>query len=72
VLVNGTQSRADVECDRDRHGGRAVVAIGEPGLCQYGIGVSEPTLDYSRMLRRVREVVGDVRTRSPHLAAWMP
>ena len=34
---------------------------------QYGVGVSEPTLDYSRLLRRVREVVGDVRTHSlPH------
>jgi pyruvate/2-oxoglutarate dehydrogenase complex dihydrolipoamide dehydrogenase (E3) component len=31
---------------------------------QYGIGVSEPTLDYSRLLRRVREVVSDVRTHS--------
>jgi hypothetical protein len=30
----------------------------------YGIGVSEPVLDYSRLLARVREVVSDVRTNS--------
>jgi len=29
-------------------------------LGQYGIAVNEPTLDYSRLLARVREVVGDV------------
>jgi dihydrolipoamide dehydrogenase len=33
-------------------------------LHQYGIGVSEPKLDYSRLLARVREVVNDVRTNS--------
>src|SRR5215468_9614130 len=33
-------------------------------LHQYGIGVSEPKLDYSRLLTRVREVVNDVRTNS--------
>jgi pyruvate/2-oxoglutarate dehydrogenase complex dihydrolipoamide dehydrogenase (E3) component len=33
-------------------------------LVQYGIGVSEPVLDYSRLLARVREVVGDVRAHS--------
>src|SRR4051812_11234779 len=31
-------------------------------LGQYGIAVSEPVLDYSRMLARVREVVTDVRS----------
>ncbi len=33
-------------------------------LGQYGIAVSEPVLDYSRLLARVREVVQDVRARS--------
>ena len=33
-------------------------------LSQYGIGVSEPVLDYPRLLARVREVVDDVRTHS--------
>jgi dihydrolipoamide dehydrogenase len=33
-------------------------------LGQYGIGVSEPVLDYPRLLARVREVVDDVRTHS--------
>src|SRR3954447_2639650 len=31
-------------------------------LGQYGIAVSEPVLDYPRLLARVREVVDDVRT----------
>src|SRR5688572_30613571 len=33
-------------------------------LGQYGIAVSEPALDYSRLLARVREVVQDVRAHS--------
>jgi dihydrolipoamide dehydrogenase len=33
-------------------------------LGQYGIGVSEPVLDYPRLLARVREVVNDVRAHS--------
>jgi dihydrolipoamide dehydrogenase len=33
-------------------------------LGQYGIAVSEPTLDYTRLLERVREIVNDVRTHS--------
>ena len=33
-------------------------------LGQYGIGVSEPVLDYSRLLARVHEVVNDVRVNS--------
>ena len=33
-------------------------------LGRYGIAVSEPLLDYSRLLARVREVVDDVRTHS--------
>jgi pyruvate/2-oxoglutarate dehydrogenase complex dihydrolipoamide dehydrogenase (E3) component len=33
-------------------------------LGQYGITVSEPVLDYTRLLSRVREVVNDVRTHS--------
>jgi dihydrolipoamide dehydrogenase len=33
-------------------------------LGQYGISVSEPVLDYPRLLGRVREVVGDVREHS--------
>src|SRR5215472_12219827 len=33
-------------------------------LGQYGISGSEPTLDYSRLLARVREVVDDVRAHS--------
>src|SRR5437660_11783368 len=33
-------------------------------LGQYGIGVSEPVLDYPRLLARVREVVKDARAHS--------
>src|SRR6188508_988669 len=33
-------------------------------LGQYGIAVSEPVLDYTRLLTRVREVVDDVRSQS--------
>src|SRR5260370_5722206 len=33
-------------------------------LGQYGIDVSEPTLDYSKLLARVREVTSDVRAHS--------
>src|SRR4051794_41707189 len=33
-------------------------------LGQYGLTVSEPVLDYTRLLSRVREVVEDVRGRS--------
>src|SRR6201993_5124579 len=33
-------------------------------LSQYGIEVSEPVLDYPRLLARVREVVDDVRAHS--------
>ena len=33
-------------------------------LGRYGIGVNEPSLDYSRLLARVREVVHDVRQQS--------
>ncbi len=33
-------------------------------LGQYGVAVSAPVLDYSRLLTRVREVVDDVRTHS--------
>jgi dihydrolipoamide dehydrogenase len=33
-------------------------------LGQYGITISEPVLDYSRLLGRVREIVRDVRTNS--------
>lgn len=34
-------------------------------LNEYGITVSEPVLDYRRLLTRVREVVSDVRANSP-------
>ena len=33
-------------------------------LSEYGIGVSEPVLDYPRLLSRVREVIDDVRAHS--------
>src|SRR3954470_9295926 len=33
-------------------------------LGQYGVSVSEPTLDYPRLLARVREVVSDARAHS--------
>ncbi|PTL75168.1 NAD(P)/FAD-dependent oxidoreductase [Vitiosangium sp. GDMCC 1.1324] len=33
-------------------------------LGRYGIAVTEPVLDYARLLTRVREVVGDVRARA--------
>jgi pyruvate/2-oxoglutarate dehydrogenase complex dihydrolipoamide dehydrogenase (E3) component len=35
-----------------------------PQLGQYGVKVSEPVLDYSRLLARVREVVNEVCTHS--------
>src|SRR5439155_10153794 len=35
-------------------------------LGRYGVAVSDPVLDYPRLLARVREVVNDVRARS----AW--
>ena len=38
-------------------------------LGQYGIAVSEPVLDYPRLLARVREVVDDVRAHSPSARA---
>ena len=38
-------------------------------LGQYGIGVSEPVLDYPRLLARVREVVDDVRAAIPRCAS---
>jgi pyruvate/2-oxoglutarate dehydrogenase complex dihydrolipoamide dehydrogenase (E3) component len=33
-------------------------------LSEYGIGVSEPVLDYPRLLARVREIINDVRAHS--------
>jgi dihydrolipoamide dehydrogenase len=33
-------------------------------LGRYGVAVSEPVLDYPRLIARVREVVGDVRAHS--------
>src|SRR5437764_2879829 len=33
-------------------------------LGRYGVSVSDPTLDYARLLSRVREVVEEVRIRS--------
>src|SRR5271166_1325401 len=33
-------------------------------LAKYGVAVSEPELDYPRLLARVREVVNEVRSRS--------
>src|SRR5436305_12736537 len=33
-------------------------------LGQYGIAVSDPVLDYSRLLERVRQIVSDVRAYS--------
>src|SRR5215208_6950826 len=33
-------------------------------LGQYGIAVSEPILEYPRLLARVREIINDVRTHS--------
>src|SRR6266566_3593238 len=33
-------------------------------LGRYGVAVSEPVLDYPRLIARVREVVGDVRAPS--------
>ena len=33
-------------------------------LSQYGIAVSEPRLDFPRLLARVQEIVNDVRTHS--------
>jgi pyruvate/2-oxoglutarate dehydrogenase complex dihydrolipoamide dehydrogenase (E3) component len=37
---------------------------GAQQLGRYGVGVSEPVLDYTRLLARVREVVDDVRSHS--------
>ncbi|HEY1269761.1 MAG TPA: NAD(P)/FAD-dependent oxidoreductase [Candidatus Binatia bacterium] len=44
------------------HAARLMREARQLGL--YGIGVSEPALDYSRLLERVREVVSDVRAHS--------
>src|SRR5215472_8145464 len=33
-------------------------------LAQYGIAVSEPKLEYARLLARVRDIVNDVRAHS--------
>jgi pyruvate/2-oxoglutarate dehydrogenase complex dihydrolipoamide dehydrogenase (E3) component len=44
------------------HAARLIREARQLGL--YGIGVSEPVLDYSRLLARVREVVDDVRAHS--------
>ncbi|HEU4345082.1 MAG TPA: NAD(P)/FAD-dependent oxidoreductase [Candidatus Binatia bacterium] len=44
------------------HAARLIREARQLGL--YGIAVSEPVLDYSRLLARVREVVGDVRAHS--------
>jgi len=43
------------------HAGRLLRNVRQLG--QYGITVSEPVLDYSRLLGRVREVVREVRTK---------
>ena len=44
------------------HAARLIREAGQLG--RYGIAVSEPVLDYSRLLARVREVVDDVRAHS--------
>ena len=44
------------------HAGRLMREARQLG--QYGVKVSEPVLDYSRLLARVREVVGEVDTHS--------
>jgi dihydrolipoamide dehydrogenase len=44
------------------HAGRLMREARQLG--QYGVKVSEPVLDYSRLLARVREVVNDVCTHS--------
>ena len=44
------------------HAARLIREAGQ--LRRYGITASEPTLDYTRLLERVREVTGDVRTHS--------
>jgi pyruvate/2-oxoglutarate dehydrogenase complex dihydrolipoamide dehydrogenase (E3) component len=44
------------------HAARLIAAARKVG--QYGIDVSEPALDYPRLLARVREVVDDVRSHS--------
>ena len=41
-------------------------------LGQYGIAVSEPVLEYPRLLARVREVVDDVRAHSPCASRSIP
>jgi dihydrolipoamide dehydrogenase len=44
------------------HAGRLMRQAGQ--LAQYGVTVSEPVLDYGRLLARAREVVGEVRARA--------
>jgi dihydrolipoamide dehydrogenase len=44
------------------HAGRLIREARQLG--QYGVSVSEPVLDYTRLLARVREVAGDVRAHS--------
>ena len=49
-------------CGRLAHAARLIREARQLG--QYGIEVSEPVLDYPRLLARVREVVHDVRAHS--------
>src|SRR4051794_40431689 len=44
------------------HAARLIREAGQLG--QYGIAVGQPSLDYERLLERVREVVDDVRAHS--------
>ena len=44
------------------HAGRLIREARQLG--EYGVSVSEPVLDYPRLLARVREVAGDVRAHS--------
>ena len=45
------------------HAARLIREAGQLG--EYGITVSEPVLDYTRLLAHVREVVSDVRAHRP-------
>ena len=53
---------ADLGAQTFAHAGRLMREARQLG--QYGVKVSEPVLDYSRLLARVREVVNEVCTHS--------
>ena len=63
VRWHGSQRRTNPRAPALAQAARLLREARQLGL--YGIAVSEPALEYPRLLARVREVVDDVRTHSP-------